>query len=134
MGVFLAQDQPAAGTVDVSPAPPRLDFRHTALGTDFLSLSPRIAQSFFIGDGRTDAVQTQRFPVPDRATRFYLGFLDTYDLGWDTHGGLPSAYWDNAGLLTATFQVSSVPEPSSLVLALGAVAIVAGYWRFGTRG
>jgi hypothetical protein len=109
-GVFLTDDQPVEGA-----APDRLDFR--TIGTEFHVLAPLINQSFFIGDGRTTAGESQQFQVPEGATRLYLGFLDSYNFGWTQDGDLPYAYWDNTGSLTATFTVNAVPEPSTFVLA-----------------
>lgn len=108
-GAFLTDDQPVEGQ-----APDRLDFR--VIGTDFSELSPLINQSFFIGDGRTSLGLTQRFFVPDNATRLYLGFLDSFNFGWTQGGDLPYAYWDNTGSLTAELSINAVPEPSTFLL------------------
>jgi hypothetical protein len=118
-GVFLTDDQPTAGT-----EPDRLDFR--SIGTNFQELSPAISQSFFIGDGRTSTGEIQRFRVPDTATRFYIGFLDSYDFGWVQGGDLPYAYWDNTGSLKAEFGVYAVPAPSTLISALIASGVLLG--------
>ena len=42
-------------------------FSAAAIGEAFAELSPRIAQTFFIGDGRTPGGATQRFLVPGGA-------------------------------------------------------------------
>src|SRR2546428_8525050 len=47
VGVFLNPSEP------MDPAPPVLDFRGTAVGTNFSTLSPVVGQIFFIGDGLT---------------------------------------------------------------------------------
>lgn len=122
-GVFLTDAFPR---IDLTP--PRLNFQ--AIGVDFLELSPQTAQSFFIGDGQTTAGITQIFHVPDEATRFYLGFLDSNLFGWP-NGNWPFAYIDNTGGLTASFDVYTVPEPSSLALwsAFSLVAIGGVLWR-----
>jgi hypothetical protein len=119
-GVFLTDDQPVEGA-----APDRLNFR--TIGTDFHSLAPLINQSFFIGDGRTTAGEVQRFYAPEGATRFYLGFLDSYNFGWTQGGDLPYAYWDNTGSLTATFTVNAVPETSTFILAAIAGSMTIGF-------
>jgi hypothetical protein len=91
VGVFLGGAQPSG------EAPPALDFSADALGEAFSELSPKIAQTFFIGDGRTPAGATQRFVIPDGATRLFLGFADATFF----RGG-PGAYDDNTGGLHAT--------------------------------
>jgi hypothetical protein len=131
MGVFLSDTQPPRSTLtNPGTAPPRLDFTASGLGTNFSVLSPLLEQNFFIGDGRTDWGVTQRFNIPAGSTHFYLGFLDCNTFGWAVpgiHPDYPSAYWDNAGLITATFAITSVPEPGSLYMSLLCVAIVIGF-------
>ncbi len=105
VGVFLTDASPA------QPAPPTTDFSNNK---SFLSLSPQIAQLFYIGDGRTGtgAGATQQFYVPPDATRLFMGFID-------------SQFSDNFGSLPAAFQISTVPEPSTLVLlAVGAASLL----------
>jgi len=83
VGVFLTDERPA------EPAPPSLDFT----GRDrFDSLSPRIAQTFLIGNGRGRA-----FEVPAQATRLYVGFADGY-----FYEGPPGWYGNNVGELEVT--------------------------------
>jgi hypothetical protein len=98
VGVFLTDAAPAP------PAPPLPDFSNNK---SFASLSPLIAQFFFIGDGLTGtgSGDVQEFFVPPTATRLYMGFID-------------SAFVDNLGSLTATFEINTIPEPSSLLLLL----------------
>lgn len=115
-GVLLSDSQPASGA-----EPDRLDF--LAIGTDFLQLSPAIDQTFFIGNGSASTGQGQRFLVPDTATRFYLGFMDSDGFGWPKGGAFPSSYLDNTGTLTATFVVYSVPEPGAFAI-LGPLVVV----------
>jgi hypothetical protein len=86
-GVFLTDDPPSG------PAPPRLDF--TRRGR-FGSLSPRVAQTFLIGDGKG-----RSYRVPDGATRLYLGFADGY-----YYTGAPGWYGNNAGELTVTVEMA----------------------------
>jgi len=76
-GMFLEDNLPAS-----APAPLRFYRSHAALGgiqTGFASLSPKIGQVFFIGDGltgtETGAIQT--FNVPATATHLYLGYIKT---------------------------------------------------------
>jgi hypothetical protein len=80
VGVFLTRKAPA------DPAPPRLDFSQ---GENFKKLSPKIAQTFFIGDGGGRV-----FRVPAGATRLFLGFADGA-----LFKGLPGYYLNNAGEL-----------------------------------
>ncbi|HMG55449.1 MAG TPA: hypothetical protein VK601_18255 [Kofleriaceae bacterium] len=89
-GVFL-------GPQRSTEAPPTLDFSDNALGEAFAELSPRIAQTFFIGNGLTPSGATQRFVIPDGATRLFLGYADA-----PFFQGSPGAYDDNAGGLHVT--------------------------------
>ncbi len=98
-GVFLAAETPPEGE-----EPPRLDFRD--LGADFPSLAPAIAQTFFIGDGRTAAGAVQSFVVPRGATRLFLGYIDAFAFGWPD-GRPPALYTDNSGSFTA--EVRPIP-------------------------
>ncbi len=81
VGVFLSDDVPDPG----SAPPPTLDFRPSALGVDFPSLSPLLGQPFFIGDGRTPDGVAQQFVVPGGATRLFVGVMD--DNVWATNPG-----------------------------------------------
>lgn len=113
VGVFRDASAGSAG----GPAPARLNFSDPE---NFLTLSPALNQTFFIGDGRTDntnAVQT--FFVPSGATRLFLGFADGFGFT-----GAPGHYGDNSGQLVADFAFTPVPEPSTL--ALVAMAVVGG--------
>ena len=85
VGVFLADSVPAG------PPPATMDFTGKR---DFASLSPELAQTFFIGDGRTSAGRPQRFHVPTGATRLYFGFADAWSFE-----GPPGFYADNNGSL-----------------------------------
>jgi hypothetical protein len=111
-GVFLDD------TIPTTPAPPRLDFSSTALGTAFSSLSPLLNQTFFIGDGwtATGSGLQQQFFVPDAATRLFLGFIDGADFQGD-----PTFYDNNDGSFVATFAV--VPEPTTLVIGMASLPL-----------
>jgi hypothetical protein len=85
IGVFLAD------TVPAGPPPATLDFTGNR---DFASLSPALAQTFVIGDGRTATGRPQRFHVPTGATRLYFGFGDAWSFV-----GPPGFYADNSGSL-----------------------------------
>lgn len=100
VGMFLEDGLPAA-----SPAALRFYVGDSAEGgtqTDFATLSPKIGQVFFIGDGLTGTGtgSVQVFVVPATATHLYLGYVDAC-----SGGPVPSCYSDNAGSLTATFQI-----------------------------
>jgi Flp pilus assembly protein TadG len=72
VGVFLNDSRP-----DTQGAlPPDLDFS-TPESRDFSTLSPKLRQPFFIGDGlREDGSTVQTFVVPSGATRLYIGIMD----------------------------------------------------------
>lgn len=115
-GVFLSNaTQPGS-------APPRLNF--TTIGTEFLSLSPLLGQSFFIGDGRASGNTLQQFIVPAGATHLYLGVIDG-----NAFIGPPTFYNDNPGSVTAAFTITPstvIPEPSTWSLVgTGLLALVA---------
>jgi hypothetical protein len=83
IGVFLADSVPTG------PPPATLDFTGNR---DFASLSPALAQTFFIGDGRTATGRPHRFHVPLGATRLFFGFGDAW-----AFEGPPGFYADNSG-------------------------------------
>ncbi len=80
VGVFLNGVPPAT-------APVGLDFTSSGLGTSFTTLSPLLAQVFFIGDGLTGngTGTPQTFVVPAGATALYLGTTD--GSGWYNNSG-----------------------------------------------
>jgi len=59
---------------------------------DFASLSPALAQTFYIGDGRTATGRPQRFHPPTGATRLYFGVADAW-----AFEGPPGFFADNSG-------------------------------------
>src|SRR5581483_9639595 len=79
IGVFLDDNQP-----NYTPAPPMLD-ASTQTARDFTSISPRLKQTFFIGDGQTSGGITQTFIVPAGATRLYIVNWDFYE--WNNNYG-----------------------------------------------
>jgi len=113
VGVFLTNDIPDSG------APARLDFTISALGVDFLSLSPGLGQVFFIGNGVTSAGDFQEFIAPTGATRLFLGVPDAFGFN-----GAPGAYDDNDGSYRIRLginadprdPVTDVPAPATLAL------------------
>ncbi len=104
-GVFLDNGVPGS-------APPRLDFTNVM---DFLSITPLLGQTFYIGDGVSQPTGTpQVFNAPAGATKLFLGFEDAFEFQ-----GLPGSYANNAGSLQVSVQ--AVPEPTTIaVVALGA--------------
>lgn len=84
VGVFLTDAAPSP------PAPRRLDFTRRER---FRTLSPQIAQTFFIGDGTDRSVR-----IPPGATRLFLGFADAYS-GGHFYQGEPGFYDNNGGRL-----------------------------------
>jgi hypothetical protein len=97
VGVFLPTAAPTG-----SP-PPSLDSDGTY---DLAAYSPRLAQIFFIGDGRAADGSLQRFNVPKGATRLYLGFADAYGFT-----GPPGYYGDNSGFLKLWIGFLASPTP-----------------------
>ncbi|MCW5981803.1 MAG: hypothetical protein KIT09_27200 [Bryobacteraceae bacterium] len=91
VGVFLTSAAPA------DPAPERLNFTGNH---DFATLSPKVAQVFFIGDGKAANGVAQQFTVPAGATRLFLGIADAFGFI-----GPPGAYDDNTGVMTVNYQV-----------------------------
>ena len=113
VGVFTSNTEP------VDPAPPRLHFSDAGGGgtmaTSFFDVFVQLDQPFFIGDGLTGtgSGSTQNFHVPNGATHLYFGFADG-----NGFSGAPGSYIDNAGTLSATFDLTTAaaPEPASLAL------------------
>lgn len=107
-GVFLEDTLP-------SSAAPALRFYVSnkadgGIQTDFLTLSPRIGQVFFIGDGLTGTGtgHIQTFFVPPTATHLYLGYVDNCRAPNNT---VPGCYSDNVGSLNATVRLQNwVPD------------------------
>jgi hypothetical protein len=100
VGVFVGGKEPA------DPPPERLDFSNAHLGMDFGSLSPKLDQTFFIGDGENAIGAKQQFLIPSGARRLYLGFADAF-----AFRGNPGTYQDNVGSVTARFSVGPFTPP-----------------------
>ena len=85
VGVFTT------GAAPSGPAPAQLDS-----GTSFKTLSPGLAQIFWIGDGRSGTGKgvRQKFSVPAGATSLYLGVVDG------------SGWYDNPGKITVKIHVA----------------------------
>lgn len=111
VGVFLNDDVPDG------IAPAGLDFTPVGFGTDFLALSPDLAQVFYIGDGKTSGGVFQSFTAPAGATRLFLGIPDGFNFG-----GPPGAYDDNDGWYSVRIGVNETP----------AVPLPGAMWLFGT--
>jgi hypothetical protein len=65
-------------------APEALDFS-TAEARNFGTLSPKIGQIFFVGDGKDANGLLQAFVVPAGTTRLYLAIMDHYE--WSNNQG-----------------------------------------------
>ena len=79
IGVFLDDSKPST-----TSAPDPLDFS-TSDSRDFKSLSPKLKQPFFIGDGRTSAGEVQQFVPPTGSTRLFICTMDEYE--WSNNQG-----------------------------------------------
>jgi RHS repeat-associated protein len=109
-GVFIGDNEPVGNPPDPSapPAPDRLRYSDQfPLPAGFLShtapeYAPQLNQVFFIGDGRTDNGDLQKFHIPTGATRLFLGMADAYGFG-----GYPGAYGDNCGHYTVNARNST---------------------------
>lgn len=104
VGVFLGPEIP-----NLSPAPNSLNFGAPA-SRDYLSITPLLKQVFFIGDGLTSGNVLQQAIVPEGATRFYLGTMDTYE--WPNNGGSFTVK------VTEESEDVAVPEPTTLLGSL----------------
>jgi hypothetical protein len=79
VGLYLDESVPGS-----TAAPSNLDFS-TDASRSFTTLSPKLNQLFFIGDGRDDSGQVQEFVVPQGATRLFIGTWDAYE--WNNNIG-----------------------------------------------
>ena len=119
VGVFLNNNEPSGA------GPSVLTYNFGGgLNTTDASFSPAIDQVFFVGDGLTGtgSGQEQVFDVPSDATRFALGFADSFD-------SVPSFYADNVGSLSATFAFTTVPEPEPVSLVTGGLLLGLALYR-----
>jgi hypothetical protein len=89
IGVFTSDNIPQLESD--SSLPESLDFDPIQTGRDFRSLSPKLLQVFFIGDGKTGKGLRQHFVVPKDATRLFLATNDC-----------PGAFFDNTGSFTVS--------------------------------
>lgn len=80
-------------SVPSGEGPPILNFTHAE---GFLTLSPQLFQTFFIGNGFTGTID-KIFYVPEGATRLFLGISD----GCVLASGPPGCYNDNRGKFIA---------------------------------
>ncbi|WP_196437409.1 VPLPA-CTERM sorting domain-containing protein [Methylomonas sp. LL1] len=108
VGVFTSEIDPFG-----SVAPVSLSFD----AANPISLSPLLAQVFYIGDGKSGKNNPSgtalTFTAPTNASRLYLGLTD----GW-AFNGLPGYYGDNRGAFTANVSLAPVPLPAALPLML----------------
>lgn len=79
VGVFLDDSTPTT-----TSTPENLDFSSES-SRNFNSLSPKLKQIFFIGDGQNSSGGTQTFIAPTGATRLYLATWDFYE--WNNNYG-----------------------------------------------
>ena len=107
IGVFLGPDMP-----NLNPAPDALDFS-TPSSQDYLTLSPKLQQPFYIGNGLASLVALHQVMAPPGATRLFIGTMDEYE--WS----------NNEGSFNVNIQV--VPEPGVASLILVSLT---GLWFF----
>lgn len=93
MGIFLDDTAP-----NTTPAAAALDFSTNA-SRDFKTLSPKLKQVFFIGDGLDSNKTLQDFVVPTGAKRLYLGVMDENAYWWDNVGNISTTLYDSKTLL-----------------------------------
>lgn len=79
MAVFLTDSAPTTGSV-----PNTLDFG-TAASRDYTSISPKVKQVFYIGDGKRSTGETQSIVIPPGATRMFIGMMDAWQ--WNDNSG-----------------------------------------------
>ena len=79
MAVFLNDNSPTTGTV-----PACLDFG-TAASRDYTTLSPKLKQVFFVGDGKKSDGTPQTITIPTGATRLFMGAMDAWQ--WNDNSG-----------------------------------------------
>ena len=92
VAVFLNSSNPNGTT-----APASLDFS-TDAERNFSTLSPKLQQIFFVGDGRTDNGQLQQFIIPSGATRLFVGTWDGYQ--WNNNFGQYTIVAHDAPIIT----------------------------------
>jgi Flp pilus assembly protein TadG len=90
IGVFLDDSVPSGTT------PPNLNFS-TAASRDFETLSPKLRQMFFLGDGKTSTGVQQQFVVPPGATRLFIGKMDGYE--WNNNIGSSNVTFHRVGTI-----------------------------------
>jgi hypothetical protein len=110
LGVFLGDFSP-----HLEVAPRELDFDFGGFGLNFLTIAPELRQIFFIGDGRTITNRVQHFVVPFGATRLFLGTMDGFE--WSNNSG------------SFEVEISTVPEPATLLLVGAGLAALRRRWR-----
>lgn len=95
MCVFLDDAIPSGFT-----PPDSLDYSQPG-NLEFVTFASLRRQVFFIGDGQNSSGVVQQFVVPTRATRLFLGVMDSHE--WQ----------NNSGSLTVTSVESPVLEPGN---------------------
>jgi Flp pilus assembly protein TadG len=83
IGVFLDQTSSTNGA-DTETAPSGLDYS-TQSARDYLSVEPKLNQSFFVGNGSTSSTVQQTIIVPNNAYELFLGTMDGHE--WSNNVG-----------------------------------------------
>lgn len=125
VGVFLGSARP-----NKSAAPTALSF-NTVASRNFQSLSPKLKQVFFIGDGLNGNGRAQTFVAPKGVTRLFLGSMDAY--GYYNNSGAFAVTVRRSGAASASLAAASptpVPLPATGVLLLIALGTAAVYERW----
>jgi Flp pilus assembly protein TadG len=79
MAVFLDDKGPNSGST-----PSGLDFG-TQAQRDYDTISPKLKQPFFVGDGKKSNGEVQHIVVPAGATRVFIGMMDAWQ--WNDNKG-----------------------------------------------
>ncbi len=126
VGVFLGADESAPTSKAASAA----GAANLASGEDLIA--PALGEVFFVGDGRSEDGQLQRFIVPARAARLFLGVMDG-KVWCDNAGALEVEAWVEEAI--AAPQAEARGEKVDLfALLTPARDAIDGHWEVDDNG